>query len=79
MDSLTPATPSQRESLRRRYGATGLPKPGPWNDVIACVLDHLFMAFLLLHPVSRDHGCPAAHRRERGSPEPLVFGACNSA
>jgi len=65
MDSLTPATPSQRESLRRRYGATGLPKPGPWNDVIACVLDHLFMAFLLLHPVSRDHGCPAAHRRER--------------
>jgi nitroreductase len=40
MDSLTPATPSQREALLRRYGATGLPPAGPWNDVIACLLDH---------------------------------------
>jgi len=40
MDSLTPATSSQKEALLRRYGATGLPQPGPWNDVIAALLDH---------------------------------------
>ena len=40
MDSLTPATSSQKEALLRRYGATGLPAIGPWNDVIAALLDH---------------------------------------
>jgi nitroreductase len=41
MDSLTPTTASQKEALLRRYGATGLPKKmGPWNDVIAALLDH---------------------------------------
>ena len=44
MDSLSPATTSQKEALLRRYGATGLsamgPAMGPWNDVIAALLDH---------------------------------------
>jgi nitroreductase len=40
MDSLTPVTGSQKEELVRRYGATGLPKMGPWNEVIATLLDH---------------------------------------
>jgi nitroreductase len=40
MDSLTPATSSQKEALLRRYGATGLPVMGPWNEVIASLLDH---------------------------------------
>lgn len=40
MDSLTPVTASQKEALLRRYGASGLPAMGPWNDVIACLLDH---------------------------------------
>jgi nitroreductase len=44
MDSLTPATGSQREALLRRYGASGLPAlpdhGGPWNEVIATMLDH---------------------------------------
>ena len=44
MDSLTPATSSQKEALLRRYGATGLPAlpghGGPWNEVIATMLDH---------------------------------------
>lgn len=44
MDSLAPATSSQKEALLRRYGATGLsamgPAIGPWNEVIAALLDH---------------------------------------
>ena len=40
MDSLTPSISSQKEALLRRYGASGLPATGPWNDVIACLLDH---------------------------------------
>jgi nitroreductase len=44
MDSLTPATSSQKDALLRRYGATGLsamgPAMGPWNEVIASLLDH---------------------------------------
>lgn len=40
MDSLTPAAPAQKEALLRRYGATGLPATGPWNEVIATLLDH---------------------------------------
>ena len=40
MDSLTPTTSSQKEALLRRYGATGLPVMGPWNEVIAALLDH---------------------------------------
>lgn len=40
MDSLTPATSSQKEALLRRYGASGLPGMGPWNEVIATLLDH---------------------------------------
>ncbi|HEY4169126.1 MAG TPA: NADPH-dependent oxidoreductase [Reyranella sp.] len=41
MDSLTPAISSQKEALLRRYGASGLPAAmGPWNEVIASLLDH---------------------------------------
>ncbi len=40
MDSITPAASSQKEALTRRYGASGLPAMGPWNEVIACLLDH---------------------------------------
>jgi len=40
MDSLTPVTSSQKEALLRRYGASGLPAMGPWNDVIASLLEH---------------------------------------
>ena len=40
MDSLTPAASSHKEALLRRYGASGLPATGPWNEVIACLLDH---------------------------------------
>ena len=40
MDSLTPGPSAQREALLRRYGATGLPASGPWNEVIATLLDH---------------------------------------
>ena len=40
MDALAPATSSQKEALLRRYGATGLPTMGPWNEVIAALLDH---------------------------------------
>jgi nitroreductase len=40
MDSLTPAGTSQKEALLRRYGQTGLPAMGPWNEVIAAMLDH---------------------------------------
>jgi nitroreductase len=40
MDSLTSATSAQKEALRRRYGETGLPPAGPWNEVIATLLDH---------------------------------------
>ena len=40
MDSLTPARSEQKEALVRRYGATGLPAMGPWNEVIAALLDH---------------------------------------
>jgi nitroreductase len=44
MDSLTPpasdgAAPDKTEALRRRYGAN-LPATGPWNDVIASLLEH---------------------------------------
>ena len=44
MDSLTPVAASQKEALLRRYGASGLPalpdNGGPWNEVIATLLDH---------------------------------------
>ena len=40
MDSLTPATSAQKEALLRRYGASGVPPLGPWNEVIATMLDH---------------------------------------
>jgi nitroreductase len=39
MDSLTPPPSGQAEALRRRYGAS-LPATGPWNDVIASLLEH---------------------------------------
>ena len=41
MDSLTPAT-AVREERRwlRRYGADALPAAGPWNEMIATMLDH---------------------------------------
>ncbi|MBS0540532.1 MAG: hypothetical protein JSR47_17330 [Proteobacteria bacterium] len=38
MDSLTPN--ARRTALQNRYGAAGLPAEGPWNDVIATMLDH---------------------------------------
>jgi nitroreductase len=40
MDSLSPSTPSQKQALARRYGASGLPPAGPWNEIIASLLDH---------------------------------------
>jgi nitroreductase len=40
MDSLTPGASAQKQALLRRYGPTGLPDMGPWNEVIACLLDH---------------------------------------
>jgi len=40
MDSLAPALDAQKDALLRRYGATGLPASGPWNEVIAAMLDH---------------------------------------
>jgi nitroreductase len=40
MDSLTPDTSPQKAALLRRYGASGVPAVGPWNDVIASMLDH---------------------------------------
>jgi nitroreductase len=44
MDSLTPASSSQKEALLRRYGASGVPvlpdRGGPWNETIASMLDH---------------------------------------
>ena len=40
MDSLAPALDAQKDALLRRYGATGVPASGPWNEVIATMLDH---------------------------------------
>ena len=40
MDSLAPALDAQKDALRRRYGAAGVPASGPWNEVIATMLDH---------------------------------------
>jgi nitroreductase len=40
MDSLAPALDAQKEALQRRYGAAGVPASGPWNEVIATMLDH---------------------------------------
>ncbi|HTR85415.1 MAG TPA: NADPH-dependent oxidoreductase [Reyranella sp.] len=40
MDSLAPDLDTQKEALLRRYGAASLPAAGPWNDVIATMLDH---------------------------------------
>jgi len=39
MDSLIPASSEQKEALLRRYGAA-VPPMGPWNEVIATLLDH---------------------------------------
>ena len=40
MDALTPKTADQRSALIRRYGADAVPPAGPWNEVIATLLDH---------------------------------------
>ena len=40
MDSITPVTSAQTEALIRRYGAASVPAVGPWNEVIATMLDH---------------------------------------
>ena len=40
MDALTSKTADQRSALVRRYGADALPPAGPWNEVIATLLDH---------------------------------------
>jgi nitroreductase len=39
MDSLTTPALDKTDALRRRYGAN-LPPTGPWNDVIASLLEH---------------------------------------
>ena len=39
MDSLTPDRHDKRTALARRYG-TEVPAAGPWNEVIASLLDH---------------------------------------
>ena len=40
MDSLTPTTDKKADALARRYGAEAIPAAGPWNEVIATMLDH---------------------------------------
>jgi len=40
MDSITPLDSARKEALVRRYGAASVPPVGPWNDVIATMLDH---------------------------------------
>jgi nitroreductase len=40
MDSLAPATHKKTDALARRYGAQAVPAAGPWNEVIATMLDH---------------------------------------
>jgi nitroreductase len=40
MDALTSKAADQRSALVRRYGADALPPAGPWNEVIATLLDH---------------------------------------
>jgi len=40
MDALTSKTADQRSALVRRYGPSALPPSGPWNEVIATMLDH---------------------------------------
>jgi nitroreductase len=40
MDSITSPAAGQKEALRRRYGADARPAAGPWNEVIATMLDH---------------------------------------
>ena len=40
MDSLVPATHKKTDALARRYGAEAIPAAGPWNEVIATMLDH---------------------------------------
>ena len=40
MDSLVPATHKKTDALARRYGAQAIPAAGPWNEVIATMLDH---------------------------------------
>jgi nitroreductase len=40
MDSLAPTTDKKTDALARRYGAQAIPAAGPWNEVIATMLDH---------------------------------------
>ncbi len=40
MDSLAPDRNDKRAALARRYGAEAVPPVGPWNEVIASLLDH---------------------------------------
>ncbi|MDN3566324.1 NADPH-dependent oxidoreductase [Paeniroseomonas aquatica] len=40
MDSLTPVTLSKTEALAARYGTAEIPPAGPWNPIIASLLDH---------------------------------------
>ena len=40
MDSLAPALDAQKDALLRRYGPSGVPVSGPWNEVIATMLAH---------------------------------------
>jgi nitroreductase len=40
MDALTSKTDDQRSALVRRYGADAVPPAGPWNEIIATMLDH---------------------------------------
>ena len=40
MDSLTPTKSDSRAALIKRYGAGQIPAVGPWNEIIASLLDH---------------------------------------
>lgn len=40
MDALTPANTDKPSALVRRYGADAVPAAGPWNEVVAHLLDH---------------------------------------
>jgi nitroreductase len=49
MDSLTGRS-GQADALRRRYG-TASPAAGPWNDIIASLLDHRSVRGFLSDPI----------------------------
>ncbi len=40
MDQHSPQANTKRDALAQRYGENHIPAAGPWNDVIAAMLDH---------------------------------------